>query len=436
MNSLLKPLSDSTRKWLEIIVGTIVCMIIVGYARPDDPLLLKLHFPWLILVPMLFALYYGSAAGGTSLAMIGGWQWVRDLLHRSPYESFPVEFLVGSFLVVLVTGQFCEIWTARNRRMSNVCAYAEDRLVRLSRDYYVLKLSYDRLVQMFAAKPVTLRDALTGVRKLVCDIGPSQPLAGADALLELLVHHYGLSRAGIYRCAGSIADAELAAGVGGMQPLKVKDPLVQFSLLKNGMVHVNSRDIEAVEQTDYLIVMPMRDHTDALIGMFVVADMPFSMLHEENLTAMQVMLAYYVADIDLVCESAEVVAEFPGCPRVFSDELVRLSRVVSGGGASSRLIAFAGSDEVLPLLQGILGIQRGLDFTWFASVGYRHVLIVLLPLADDTTVQGYMYRIEQWLKEQHGTTLQKAGIVAHFTVLLEGKPATYLQYLYRKCGLI
>jgi hypothetical protein len=219
-----------------------------------------------------------------------------------------------------------------------------------------------------------------------------------------------------------------------MQPLNAQDPLVRFSLFKDSMVHVNSRDMEAVEQTDYLIVMPMRDHTDALIGMFVVADMPFSMLHEENLTAMQVILAYYVADIDLVCESAEIVAEFPGCPRVFSDELVRLSRVVSGG-APSRLIAFTGSDEVFPLIQGILGIQRGLDFTWFTSVGYRHVLIVLLPLADETTVKGYMYRIEQWLKEQHGTTMQQAGLITHFTALLEGKPATYLQYLYRKCGL-
>jgi len=291
-------ISENARKWLEVILGTILCIAIVGSVRPDDPLLLNLHFPWLILLPMLFALYYGSAAGGASLALIGGWQWVRDFSGSSPYSVFPVEFLVGSFLVVLITGQFSEIWSAKIRRLSNVCAYSEDRLVRLNRDYYILKLSHDKLVQLFAIKPSTMRDALIGVRKLVCDLGPLPSFTGGDALLELLVHHYHLSRAGIFRCQGSVEEAELVASTGCMEALAADDPLVQFALLKGSMVHINARDLESVEKSRYLVVMPMLDHDDVLIGIFVVEDMLFSMLHEENLTSMQVIISYFVADID------------------------------------------------------------------------------------------------------------------------------------------
>lgn len=422
-------------KWLEVILGTALVIGAVGYFRPADPLLLKLNFPWLILLPMLLALYYGSAAGGASLAMIGGWQWLRDLLHRSPYEVFPVEFLVGSFLVVLVAGQFSELWSARDRRLSNVCAYSEDRLVRLTRDYYILKLAHDKLVQMFATKPATIRDALFGVRKLVCDLGPVKSLAGGDSLLELLVHHYQLSRAGLYRCSGTVASAELIASAGAMEALAVNDPLVQFALAKGTMVHINAQDMESVEDSRYLLAMPMLDHNDMLIGLFVVADMPFPMMHEENLTAIQVIISYYVADIDLSLESGAIMEEFPLCPRDFSDEMVRLHRVVRGGGAPSRLVAFACSDEAFPILEGIKNIQRGLDFTWFVSIGYRHALIVLMPLADEFTVKGYLFRVEQWLKEQHGISMEKAGIIVRFALLREAEPTTYLHYTLRQCGL-
>lgn len=428
-------ISENAKKWLEVILGTLLCIAIVGSIRPDDPLLLNLHFPWLILLPMLFALYYGSAAGGASLALIGGWQWVRDLSGASPYSVFPVEFMVGCFLVVLITGQFSEIWSARIRRLSNVCAYSEDRLVRLNRDYYILKLAHDKLVQLFATKPSTIRDALIGVRKLVCDLGPLTSFAGGDALLDLLVHHYQLSRAGIFRCSGTVEDAEMVASTGSLEPLVADDPLVQFALLKGAMVHINARDLESVEKSRYLVAMPILDHDDVLIGMFVIEDMPFSMLHEENLTAMQVIISYFVADIDLSCESGAIISAFPSCPRSFADELVRLHRVVVRGGAPSRLIAFAGSDDAFPVLQGIKGIQRGLDFSWFVSMGYRHALIVLLPLADEEAVKGYLYRIEQWLKEQHGVSLEQAGVAVRFALLGESAPETYLSYLFRQGGL-
>ncbi len=56
--------------------------------------------------------------------------------------------------------------------------YSEDRLVRLNRDYYILKLAHDKLVQLFATKPSTIRDALIGVRKLGLRSGPASFLYG------------------------------------------------------------------------------------------------------------------------------------------------------------------------------------------------------------------------------------------------------------------
>jgi len=429
-------LPDNVRQWLEVIGGTALCGTIVWLICPDDPLLLRLRFPWLILLPMLFALYYGSAAGGASLALIAGWQWILMLTHASSYNEFPVEFIVGSFIVVLITGQFSEVWNAKIRRLTNVCAYAEDRLVRLNRDYYILKLAHDKLVQLFVTKPATIRDALSSVRTLIRG-GEADPfLTGAGALLELLVHHYQLSQAAFYRCAHSVADAELVAASGDMQGLAADDPLVKFALQKKTMAHINTRDMESLDQSRYLVAMPMFDHNDELFGMFVIADMPFSMLHEENLMAMHVVISYFVADIDLSRDSAEVITAFPSCPRDFADELVRLHRVAVRGSVPSRLVAFACGDEAFPILQGIKSIQRGLDFFWLVSMGYRHALIVLLPLADDATVRGYLFRIEQWLKEQHGVTLQQAAVSVRFALLKDSAPQTYLDYLFRQCGLI
>jgi hypothetical protein len=81
---------------------------------------------------------------------VGGW-----LL-----SPFPRLYFLGGFILVLLTGEFSGLWMRRVRRAETLSNYLDERLERLTEQYYLLRLSHDRLEQELLTRPLTLRDAL------------------------------------------------------------------------------------------------------------------------------------------------------------------------------------------------------------------------------------------------------------------------------------
>lgn len=125
---------------LETIGATMVAIGIVWLFEPNNPLLLGYGFPWIWLVPLILALRYGTLLGAVAaLVVVGAW-WVFY-----GQGTFPRMYFLGGLMMMLVGGQYGDIWGARLSRARIVNGYLNDRLAALTKNHFLLRLSHERL---------------------------------------------------------------------------------------------------------------------------------------------------------------------------------------------------------------------------------------------------------------------------------------------------
>ena len=92
----------------------------------------------------------------------------------------------------MLVGEFSSLWRARTRRAEAVQYYLDQRLEHLIRQYYLLRLSHDRLEQELIGRPMSMRDALKTLR------GLSGSDDEAQILLRLLAQYCQISSAALH----------------------------------------------------------------------------------------------------------------------------------------------------------------------------------------------------------------------------------------------
>jgi hypothetical protein len=99
-------------------------------------------------------------------------------------------FFMGGLLLVLVAGQFGDVWNTRLARARAVNRYLDERLAALTKNHYLLRISHARLENDLLARPTTLRDTLSQLRAVALQDamngGNTGPLAGAQPMLQVV----------------------------------------------------------------------------------------------------------------------------------------------------------------------------------------------------------------------------------------------------------
>jgi hypothetical protein len=165
--------------------------------HPNDPLWVASSFPWLWLIAAVVALRYGALTGTAAmgLALLA---WLLAT-HDASATAFPRLSFLGGLILVLVAGEFSDVWNARLQRERAVNAYLDERLHALTHNHFLLRLSHERLEQELIARPQTLRESLSALRKPIAqDLARGHALPGAQALLELLVQSCRLENASLH----------------------------------------------------------------------------------------------------------------------------------------------------------------------------------------------------------------------------------------------
>ena len=148
------------------VLGEVVFLplIAVGlglWLNPADPLWIEAAFPWPWFAPLILALRYGPLPGlaGSGLLLAA---WL--LLNVGHTDDFPKLFFLGGLILIMLAGEFSSLWLARTRRAETIQLYLDQRLETLTRQYYLLRLSHDRLEQDLISRPISMRDALLKLR--------------------------------------------------------------------------------------------------------------------------------------------------------------------------------------------------------------------------------------------------------------------------------
>lgn len=363
-------------KWLEIALIPGLAIALGWLTSPQDPMLVHAVFPWLWLAPVLIALRYGVTAGLLAcVPLLVNWLIAEQLQLIS--DSFNLEYIFGGGLLVLLCGEFSDVWRDRIVRMDETNVYVTERLSRLTKRHLLLNLSHDRLEQEMLARPTSLRDALAHLRTLVTGRrDATEPMPGAAELLHLLSQYVNIESAALYSLKPSgqgLVLGEPLMRLGEPEPLAPDDELLQIALQEQQLAHIAMNDLSQHRRTRQLVVSPLVAGSDELVGVLVVTRMPFFSLNVENLQMMSVILGYYADNLRNAPLVGTILERLPDIPIQYAEELARMRQMQRRIGIPSQILVmtFTGSlKNVIPA--EFLRIKRGLDLYWQLDIGSRH----------------------------------------------------------------
>ena len=398
--------------------------IALGYLwNPGDPLWSVGAFPWSWLAPVILALRYGPLAGlGGSGVLLLGWL----AFNVGHYDDFPQLFFLGGLILVMLVGEFSSLWQARTRRAETLQLYLDQRLEHLVRQYYLLRLSHDRLEQELIGRPMSMRDALSTLQAVGSDA------QGPETLLRLLAQYCQLETAGLFPVVDDHLNVTPLASLGTLQAALPNDPLVQQAIESRKLCHI-SQALAAQQQSRYLVAAPLLDLGGDLYGLLLIEEMPFFSLQAENLQTINLLLGYYTDGLSMQALAHPIRQALPDCPAPFAFEAQRLSHIRSTTGVPSIIVAL----EFLPraiardLPQQLPRLKRELDEDWLIVTPERHILAMLMPLGDASTAEGYIQRLETWSQQKSDQPLAAAGVFPHVMPLDADTPLALLQRIHR-----
>lgn len=429
-SSILRVLSETT-----LFIGG--ALALSAWLSPRDPFGLASQFPWLWIVPALLALRYGTVDGilGTCL-LLAAWFALPWLTGVARPAEFPQPYFLGGLVLVLICGQFADIWNDRYSRLRAANSYLDERLAALTRSHYLLRLSHERIEQELLVRPVTLRDLLAELRTIesAANLIPASALARCDALLRLLSQSCELEDAAIHRIQENRIETRPLASTGDPQPLLHDDPLLTLAESSGDLAHVQTTQTTPYEG-GYLVCAPIAAAGGDRLGMLVVRSLPFFALNLENLRLVTVLLGYYADGLRQHEVIQPVLARHVDCPPEFALEMMRLHRLRRSARVISTLVAFTfeTGENGDSACEQVRRMRRSLDLLWTIDTPSRHVIVMLLPLSGVPALEGFLLRIENGLRQQLQTDFSDARVGVHSAMLDEGDPVRTLDDLLARC---
>ncbi|MBL8405187.1 MAG: PelD GGDEF domain-containing protein [Dechloromonas sp.] len=406
----------------EVLFLPIIAVSLGFWLNPEDPLWIHGHFPWAWLAPVVLALRYGPLPGiGGACMLLLFWL----LLAADPLEHFPKQAFLGGLILVMVIGEFASLWVARTRRAEGVQRYLDQRLEFLTHQYYLLRLSHDRLEQELFTRPMAMRDALTQMRAMVVGDRHESDRSCATALLRLLAQYCQLETASLHRADGERLVAEPLATLGNTSPLDGNDPLIRRTLETGRLCHISQSLAEDANPSRYLVAAPLTNLNGERFGLLVVERMPFFALQDETLQTINLLLGYYADSLSVQSLAAPIRERFPDCPPDFAFEMQRLWHIRDISQVVSSLVVLEirrqpGTPDIAPQIQRQ---KRGLDACWLISGDTCDFLVTLMPISNPAAAEGYLKRLELWAHQRSGKTLAGLGVFGHVLVLDQEPPA-------------
>ncbi|HEX2524291.1 MAG TPA: PelD GGDEF domain-containing protein, partial [Terriglobia bacterium] len=185
----------------------------------------------------------------------------------------------------------------------------------------------------------------------------------------------------------------------------------------------------------YLACVPLIAESGKLRGVLVIRRMPFLSLNLDNLQLLLVLFDYYTDGVEQNTLIAAVQQAVPECPFEFALELGRLGRMRQISGVCSSLVALVFPRGAIgeSLYDQTLRQHRALDLYWTYDIEQVRVILILIPLADDNGVNGYLLRLEDNFWKQFDTDLAEAHVAVHSAGVDSVEPGIGLQKLLERC---
>lgn len=403
----------------EAVLWPLLFVYLAWASNPSNPFYINDGFPWPWLGPWLIALRYGVGYGVVAtFGLLGCWSW----LTTSP--EFPRLYFLGGVIAMLVAGEFGGYWRRRLLQLKQSQEFFKDKIERLTRRLYLIKLSHDELEYEMVARPGTLREALIDLRVLVDRYAREHPedlsgLPGAQIMLDFVVNHCQIESAALYQVQlAPTLKLKQAAAVGRPVELQVNDPMILLALKTKHQVHLQDALLQTARRSDLIAATPLINIKLQPIGLMVISNMPFTALNANNLQTVAVLLESYADYLRLLQGSSDLLPAWPEAPRGLLSDFAWLTRLRTDYGLESRCMVWhakhAREDEILA---EILALHTRGETAWRWPVDQSQLrqpscVIALIPFSGVSGVRVYKQRLLDAIGQRFGEIgpMQLSGI--------------------------
>jgi hypothetical protein len=284
------------RMWSEVLGASLLPALVSALLAPEDPLLIRGNFPWLVLVPVLVGVQHGALAATLSsglLLAMGGLQGLGARGSFTPGGEALAAFAGGCLAAGIIAGHFHDRVQARLSRLSQQASDAARRLSRLARTHAVVALSHRKLEERLAAGRWSLVSAFEQARR---ELARATSLSSAGELvLDVLANQALVQSATFLGVTSSDADDEITlepcARVGNAPRVDLQHRLVQRALSTGRVVAIDTEALDAETDQAVLAVAPLVASSGKVLGMVLIHELPFMAFQAENLKALAVLTA-------------------------------------------------------------------------------------------------------------------------------------------------
>ncbi len=398
-----------TARVTETVLWPLLFVYLAWLSNPGNPFYINDGFPWPWLGPWFIALRYGVGYGVVAtFGLLGSWSW----LSASP--QLPRLYFLGGVIAMLVAGEFGSYWRRRLLQLEQSLQYFNDKIERLTRRLYLIKLSHDELEYEMVARPGTLRQALIDLRVLVdcyaCEHpGDLSGLPGAQLMLDFVVNHCRIESAALYQVQMEPSlKLKQVAVVGRQVELRVNDPLILRALETKHQVHLQDTLLHTARRSDLIAATPLINIKLQPIGLMVISNMPFTELNADNLQTVAVLLESYADYLRLLQGSSDLLPVWPEAPRGMQSDFAWLTRLHMDYGMESRcMVWYARHARENEILTEILALHTRGETAWRwpvdqAKLHQPSCVIALIPFSGASGVRVYKQRLLDAIGQRFG----------------------------------
>lgn len=410
--------SVQVSSWLKWSETALITLLFIGFGywhRPEDPFYLNGAIPWLVLAPLMAGLRYGFLAALMSSVVLllsaAAELGVREL------HEFPWSWAAGILSLSLLAGEFRDYWGRKLERAQAISDYKGNRLNEFTRDFYLLKVSHDRLEQQLAGSSGSLREAL---RSLYSELAVTRAgelnAESANLMLGLLARYGQLQTAAICKVDNGLCGPQPLASLGDFGSIQPSDPIILHALEQATLVSVQTefRSHMGALNTDLLLALPFTDSAGEVVAICLVKAMPFFSFQPRVLKLLAILAGHM----------ADVLARHRMAGSSLTPELrTLLFHAARAGHDAARFkmpaVAFGlitTNQNATNLIARIERLRRGLDVFAFRQEHQSTRIVLLMPLTDELGLAGYLKRLDEDLTHQTGDSLHDLASTQTFVI--------------------
>ncbi|WP_426370365.1 PelD GGDEF domain-containing protein [Pseudocolwellia sp. HL-MZ7] len=412
MQGILVGLKNDKMAFIESAIVAVLSLLCWFFIDRESGNTAQNYFFWPMLGPILIALRYGFSKGFQCFAFM---TVAMILLQKIAFPdiNFSLPILIGSGLIVMITGEFTDYWRKSIKNNEMNYRYMEQKLQSFTQSYYLLKISHDQLEQRAASKIMSLRTSIQILQKTALAKVDNRLESLGDECLHILSDVVGMYEAGIYLVKDDHIQKGCISAIGKEHRLVLDDPMLLEMLDKKRIyTPANIHDFEDAE-LHYQLVIPLVDSYNKLQGVVLAEKVKFVALTDANLALISLVASYMA---NFMSEKLYTPILKPEQGKVFNQYLEQLHFNKQHYGADSALVIFVDKsrEQNLPIKK-FIDYRRGADIYWncYTAEG-EHAMVALLPMTTVFEAKQFIDRLLSVVKHKYDADVRQIQMLGPY----------------------